>query len=128
MNLLVSTLLLAFINIFHNKSLKISIWNRTIGYCIIQCILGFMVDNCVPMDTYMTRNPCANDMFPNRHKAFINFNYNVFLKWKGFEFYNSQLPKGKKRNRNKLWIYSHQKRQRTSKEDVLHYLLHWRSN
>ena len=30
---------------------------------------------CVPMDTYMTRNPCENSMLTNSNKAFINFNY-----------------------------------------------------
>ena len=35
---------------------------------------------------------------------------------------------GKKENLNRSWIYSYQKRQRTSKQDVLHWLLHKRSN
>ena len=30
---------------------------------IIQCVLGFLVNDCVPMDTYMTSDPCENDMF-----------------------------------------------------------------
>ena len=47
--------------------------NRTIGYRIIKCVLGFPVNDCVPMDTYMTRDPCENDMFTNSKKAFINF-------------------------------------------------------
>ena len=48
--------------------------NRTIGYRIIQYVLGFLVNDCIPMDTYMTRDPCENDMFTNSNKAFINFN------------------------------------------------------
>jgi hypothetical protein len=44
-------------NIFHNKSFKISIRNRTIGYRIIQCVVGFLVNDSVPMDTHMTRDP-----------------------------------------------------------------------
>jgi hypothetical protein len=54
--------------------IKISIKNRTIGYRIIQCVLGFLVKDCVPMDTYMTGDPCENYMFTNNKKAFINFN------------------------------------------------------
>jgi hypothetical protein len=45
-----------------------------IGYMIIQCVLGFPVNDCVPMNTYMTRDPCENYMFTNSNKAFINFN------------------------------------------------------
>jgi hypothetical protein len=33
------------------KGLK-SLRNRTIGYMIFQCVLGFLVNNCVPMNTY----------------------------------------------------------------------------
>jgi hypothetical protein len=47
-------------------------------------------------------------MFARSNKTFINFN-NV-LELKGFEFYNSQLPTGKKENLNRSWIYFYQKR------------------
>jgi hypothetical protein len=50
---------------------KISMRNRTIGYRIIQCVLGFPVNDCVPMDTYMARDPCENDMFINVQKMVI---------------------------------------------------------
>ena len=40
---------------------------------IIQCVLGFPFNDWVPMDTYMTRDPCENYMFTNSNKAFINF-------------------------------------------------------
>jgi hypothetical protein len=56
------------------KRFKTSMKNRTIGYRIIQYVLGFLVNDCIPMDTYMTRDPCENDMFTNSNKAFINFN------------------------------------------------------
>jgi hypothetical protein len=52
------------------KGLK-SLRNRTIGYMIFQCVLGFLVNNCVPMNTYMTRDPCENYMFTNSNKAFF---------------------------------------------------------
>jgi hypothetical protein len=48
--------------------------NRTIGYRIIKCVLGFPVNDCVPMDTYMTSGPCENYMLTNSNKAFINLN------------------------------------------------------
>ena len=37
-------------------------------------LLGFLVNDCVPMGTYMHRNPCKYHMFTNSNKAFINFN------------------------------------------------------
>ena len=52
------------------KGLK-SLRNRTIGYMIFQCVLCFLVNNCVPMNTYMTRDPCENYMFTNSNKAFF---------------------------------------------------------
>jgi hypothetical protein len=64
------------LNIFHNKRLIISIWNRTIGHRIIQCIFGFLVDNCVPMNTYMTQDLRENYMFTD---TFI-----TIFKMKGF--------------------------------------------
>ena len=45
------------------------------GYRIIQCVLCFPNNDCVPMDTYMTTNPCEIYMFANCNKALINFNY-----------------------------------------------------
>jgi hypothetical protein len=59
---------------FHSKRFKINIRNKTIGYS-------------------------ENYMFARSNKTFINFN-NV-LELKGFEFYNSQLPTGKKENLNR---------------------------
>jgi hypothetical protein len=41
-------------------------------------------------------------------------------KMKGFEFYTSQVPIGKKENPNKSSLYSHQKKQRTSKQEALY--------
>ena len=38
-------------------------------------LLGLLVNDCVLMGTYMHMNPCEYDMFTNRKKAFINFNY-----------------------------------------------------
>ena len=40
MKLLVQTVLPEFWNIFCYKKFKITIWNRAIGYRIIQCVLG----------------------------------------------------------------------------------------
>ena len=54
---------------------------------MIQYVLGFLVDDCAPMDTKITRNPCENNMLTNSNKAFYKFQ--LFLKWKGFEFYNT---------------------------------------
>jgi hypothetical protein len=34
---------------FHYKRLKMCVGNRTIGYWIIQCVVGFPVNGCVPM-------------------------------------------------------------------------------
>ena len=62
---------------FQYKRFKICVWNRTIGYRFIQCVLGFMVDDCVAM----TRNPCENNMFTNSKKAFI---ISSIFKMKGF--------------------------------------------
>ena len=86
--------------------------NNSIEYMVIQCVLGFLIDDCVLMDTYMSRDPCENDMFTNSNKVFF-YQFQLFLKWKGFEFCNSQLPTSKKENPNRSWMYSHQKRQRT---------------
>jgi hypothetical protein len=36
-----------------SKFINICIRNRTIGYRIIQCVLGFPVNDCVPMNTYI---------------------------------------------------------------------------
>jgi hypothetical protein len=36
----------------------------------VDSILGFLVDECVSMDTYMARNPCENNMLTNSDKAF----------------------------------------------------------
>jgi hypothetical protein len=49
----------------HKNQKQTCIRNRTIGYRIIQCVLGFPVNDCVPMNTYMTRDPCENYMFTN---------------------------------------------------------------
>ena len=43
----------------------------------------------------------------------------------GFPANDWPLPIGKRENSNTSWIFFHQKRQRTSKQNVLHYLLHW---
>ena len=43
----------------------------------------------------------------------------------GFLANDWPLPIGKRENSNTSWIFFHQKRQRTSKQNVLHYLLHW---
>jgi hypothetical protein len=59
---------------FNNKRFKIRIRNKTIGYS----------EKC---------------RFARSIKTFINFN-NV-LELKGCEFYNSQLPTGKKENPNR---------------------------
>jgi hypothetical protein len=53
----------------HNKRFKISIRYKTIGYS-------------------------ENFMFARSNKTFINFKKKIELK--GFEFYNSQMPTGKK--------------------------------
>jgi hypothetical protein len=45
---------------------------------IIQCVLGFLVDDCVPMDAYMTKDPCKNNMLTNSNKAVYEFQ--LFLK------------------------------------------------
>jgi hypothetical protein len=47
---------------FHYKRFNICIRNRTIGYRIIQCVLGFPVNDRVPMNTYMTRDPCVAEI------------------------------------------------------------------
>jgi len=52
-----------------------SILNGTIGYSIIQCVLGFLVDDCVAMDTYMNRDSRETNMFSNINKTCINVNY-----------------------------------------------------
>ena len=46
-----------------------------------------MVNDCVPMETYMTRDTCEYDMTTNSNKAL--YKVQLFLKWKGFEFYNT---------------------------------------
>jgi hypothetical protein len=51
-----------------SEKINICIRNRTIGYRIIQCVLGFPVNDCVPMNTYMTRDPCENYMFTNSNE------------------------------------------------------------
>ena len=58
----------------HNKRFKISISYKTIGYS-------------------------ENFMLARSNKTFINFNN--FFELKGFEFYNSQMPTGKKENLNR---------------------------
>ena len=93
-------------------------WIRTIRYLVIQYVLGFLVNDYVRMDTYVTRDPCGNDIFTDINKAF--YKCQLILKRKCFEFYNSQLPTGKKENPNKSFIYSHQKRQRKSKQEALY--------
>jgi hypothetical protein len=39
-------------------------------------------------------------MFTNSNKAFF-YKFQLFLKWKGFDFNNSPLPAGKKENPNR---------------------------
>jgi hypothetical protein len=34
-----------------------------------QCVFGFLVNDCVPMDTYMTRDSCDNYMFTNSNNG-----------------------------------------------------------
>jgi hypothetical protein len=57
---------------FYNANSLSNLFTNAIGYRIIQCVLGFPVNDCVPMNTYMTRDPCENYMFTNSNKAFIN--------------------------------------------------------
>ena len=86
--------------------------NRTIGYRIIQSVLGFLVNDCVPMDAYMTRDPCENDMFTNSNKAFINFN-NFKNKWV-LSFTTLNCQQARKRQYN---YKNHTKGQNTSREN-----------
>jgi hypothetical protein len=63
-----------------NRKEQVVLIRCRIGHCrlthgyLFQCVLGFPVNDCVPMNTYMTRDPCENYMFTNSNKAFINFN------------------------------------------------------
>ena len=79
---------------------------------IIQCILGFLVDDCVPMDTYMAKHSCKNYMFTNNNRTFYKFVLSFKMKW----FWVSQLLIANRQERQS-WIYSHQKRQWTSKQE-----------
>ena len=54
---------------------------------------------CVPMDTFMTRDPCEKYKFLDSNKAFINFKY--LQNERVLDFYNYQLPTGKKENPNR---------------------------
>jgi hypothetical protein len=47
----------------------------TIGYRIIQSVVGFLVNVCVAINTYMTRNPRNNDLLADSNKVFINCYY-----------------------------------------------------
>ena len=67
----------------------------------------------VPMDIYMTRDPCENDMLTDGN---ILYKIQLFFKGKGFEFCNFKLPIGRKESSNRSWLFSYQKRQRTSFE------------
>jgi hypothetical protein len=60
MNLLDPAVLPWFSNTFHNKRFKISKWYRTIRYGSIQCVIGFLVDNWVSMDTNNTGQTRTN--------------------------------------------------------------------
>jgi hypothetical protein len=64
---------------------------------MIQCVLGFLVDDCAPMDTKITRNPCENNMLTNSDKAFYKFQ--LFLKWKGLSFTTLDCQQARKRIR-----------------------------
>ena len=44
------------------------------GYMIIQCVLVFLVNDYVSIDTYII-DPSENDMFTKSNKAFTNLNY-----------------------------------------------------
>ena len=59
-----------------------------IGSFNVSFSIGFLVDDCVPMDTYITRDPSENDILTyvygllknkdsitNSNKAFISFKY-----------------------------------------------------
>ena len=56
---------------------------------------SYATDDCVLMDTYMTRDPCQNDMFTNSNKAFINFNN--FLNKRVYSFAILNCQKARKR-------------------------------
>ena len=57
--------------------------------------LGFLVNDCVPMDTYMTRDPCENDM--SITTAFTNFKY--FLNESVLSFTTLNCQQARKRVR-----------------------------
>ena len=63
--------------------LKISTCKRTIIYWGIQRGLDFLLNNCVCMDTYKTRDPCEKDMFTNLNRRLKNFTLR-----KSFGLYN----------------------------------------
>ena len=106
----VPTVLPEYWNIFHYKKFKTEYgieqsYNASLAYC-------------VPMDTFMTRDPCENYTFLDSNKAFINFKY--LQNERILDFYNYQLPIDKKENQNRYWIYFHQKKQPTSKQGTLY--------
>jgi hypothetical protein len=72
-----------FSKIYNTYTELLAVQNQLNMYIyIIQCVIGFLVDDCVPMDTYMTNNSCKNNMLTHSSKAFYKFQ--LFLEWKGF--------------------------------------------
>ena len=95
MNRQVQTVPPALQNIFHNKRPYISTWKRTVGYRTIQCVPSTRPTTVLPWISIRPRIHMKMTRLPTTARP---YKFQLFSKWKGFEFYNAQSPTGKKKN------------------------------